>query len=103
MSGTDVSIKELQPYLPKAFVAIEDRRFFSHYGIDPLGLMRAAAANVLRRGVSQGGSRITQQLAKNLFLTQHRTLCRKMQEVVLELWLERSFGKTQLPALYLNR
>src|SRR5258706_311839 len=103
MSGTDVSIKELPPYLPKAFVAIEDRRFFSHYGIDPLGLMRAAAANVLRRGVSQGGSTITQQLAKNLFLTQQRTLWRKMQEVVLALWLERRFSKTEILELYLNR
>src|SRR5213080_4130730 len=103
MSGTDISIKELPPYLPRAFVAIEDRRFFSHFGIDPIGLIRAAAANVLRRGVSQGGSTITQQLAKNLFLTQERTLWRKMQEVVLALWLERRFGKTEILELYLNR
>jgi len=103
MSGTDISIKELPPYLPKAFVAIEDRRFFSHFGIDPIGLIRAAAANVLRRGVSQGGSTITQQLAKNLFLTQERTLWRKMQEVVLALWLERRFSKTEILELYLNR
>src|SRR5262249_14851933 len=66
MSGIDVPIKELPPYLPRAFVAIEDRRFFRHFGVDPIGLARAAAANVLRRGVSQGGSTITQQLAKNL-------------------------------------
>src|SRR5262249_20117653 len=103
MSGTDVSIKELPPYLPRAFVAIEDRRFYSHFGIDPLGLVRAAAANVLHRGVSQGGSTITQQLAKNLFLTQERTLWRKMQELVLALWLERKFSKTQILELYLNR
>jgi len=103
MSGTDVPIKDLPPYLPKAFVAIEDRRFFSHSGIDPIGLVRAAAANVLRRGVSQGGSTITQQLAKNLFLTQERTLWRKMQELVLALWLERRFSKTQILELYLNR
>jgi penicillin-binding protein 1A len=103
MSGTDVSIKELPPYLPKAFVAIEDRRFFSHSGVDPIGLIRAAAANVLRRGVSQGGSTITQQLAKNLFLTQERTLWRKMQELVLALWLERKFSKTEILELYLNR
>ncbi|TMJ99302.1 MAG: penicillin-binding protein [Alphaproteobacteria bacterium] len=103
MSGTDISIKELPPYLPRAFVAIEDRRFFSHFGIDPIGLIRAAAANVLRRGVSQGGSTITQQLAKNLFLTQERTLWRKMQEVVLALWLERRFSKTEILELYLNR
>src|SRR5438874_7565987 len=103
MSATDISIKELPPYLPKAFVAIEDRRFFSHFGIDPIGLIRAAAANVLRRGVSQGGSTITQQLAKNLFLTQQRTLWRKMQEVVLAVWLEHKLSKTEILALYLNR
>src|SRR5215472_6176281 len=89
MSGTDVPIKELPPYLPRAVIAIEDRRFYSHYGVDPVGLVRAAVANVLHRGVSQGGSTITQQLAKNLFLTQERTLWRKMQEAVLALWLER--------------
>src|SRR5215468_1356513 len=103
MSGTDVPIKELPPYLPRAFVAIEDRRFFSHFGVDPIGLVRAVAANVLHRGVSQGGSTITQQLAKNLFLTQERTLWRKMQELVLALWLERRFSKTQILELYLNR
>src|SRR5262249_1626505 len=103
MSGTDVSIKELPTYLPRAFVAIEDRRFFSHYGVDPIGLLRAAAANVLHRGVSQGGPTLTQQLAKNLFLTQQRTLWRKMQEAVLALWLERKFSKTEILELYLNR
>jgi penicillin-binding protein 1A len=103
MSGRDVSIKELPTYLPRAFVAIEDRRFFSHYGVDPIGLVRAAAANVLHRGVSQGGSTLTQQLAKNLFLTQQRTLWRKMQEAVLALWLEHKFSKTEILELYLNR
>src|SRR5262249_42182390 len=68
-----------------------------------IGLLRAIAANVLRRGVSQGGSTITQQLAKNLFLTQERTLWRKMQELVLALWLERKFSKMQILELYLNR
>src|SRR5229473_828268 len=103
MSGTDVAIKELPPYLPRAFVAIEDRRFYSHFGVDPIGLARALAANVLHRGVSQGGSTLTQQLAKNLFLTQERTLWRKMQELVLALWLERKFSKTEILELYLNR
>jgi penicillin-binding protein 1A len=103
MSGTDVPIKELPPYLPKAFVAIEDRRFYSHFGVDPIGLVRAAAANVLRRGVAQGGSTISQQLAKNLFLTPNRTLWRKMQELVLALWLEHKFSKAQILELYLNR
>jgi penicillin-binding protein 1A len=103
MSGTDVPIKELPPYLPRAFIAIEDRRFYSHIGVDPIGLFRAAFANVLRRGVSQGGSTITQQLAKNLFLTQNRTLWRKMQELVLALWLEHKFSKAEILELYLNR
>ncbi|TMJ32453.1 MAG: penicillin-binding protein [Alphaproteobacteria bacterium] len=103
MSGTDVSIKQLPPYVPKAFVAIEDRRFFNHFGVDPVGLGRAMLANVLRRHVSQGGSTITQQLAKNLFLTQERTLWRKMQEVVLALWLERKLSKSEILELYLNR
>jgi penicillin-binding protein 1A len=103
MSGTDVPIKELPPYLPKAFVAIEDRRFYSHFGVDPIGLSRAVVANVLHRGVSQGGSTLSQQLAKNLFLTQERTLWRKMQELVLALWLERKFSKAQILELYLNR
>src|SRR6202035_370123 len=89
MAGANVSLKDLPPYLPKAFIAIEDRRFYSHYGVDPLGILRAAIANVLHRGVSQGGSTLTQQLAKNLFLTQERTLQRKLQEVELAFWLER--------------
>jgi penicillin-binding protein 1A len=103
MHGATVTLKELPPYLPRAFVAIEDRRFYSHFGIDPIGLMRAAAANLMRRGVAQGGSTITQQLAKNLFLTQERTFWRKLQEVVLALWLERKFTKTEILELYLNR
>ena len=80
MAGSNVALKDLPPYLPKAFIAIEDRRFYSHYGVDPVGIARAAVANVLHRGVSQGGSTLTQQLAKNLFLTQERTFsasCRK--------------------------
>ena len=74
MGGAAVPLRELPAYVPKAFIAIEDRRFYSHYGVDPFGIMRAVVADVLRRGVSQGGSTITQQLAKNLFLTQERTI-----------------------------
>jgi penicillin-binding protein 1A len=103
MHGASLTLKEMPPYLPKAFLAIEDRRFFFHYGVDPIGLVRAAAANLSRRGVSQGGSTITQQLAKNLFLTQERTFTRKLQELVLALWLERKLGKTEILELYLNR
>src|SRR5262245_17349823 len=103
MHGANVTLKELPPYLPRAFIAIEDRRFYSHYGIDPVALVRAVVANVLRRSVAQGGSTITQQLAKNLFLTQERTLWRKLQEAVLAIWLERKFSKTEILELYLNR
>src|SRR5262245_13713786 len=103
MGGAAIALKDMPPFLPKAFLAIEDRRFYSHYGIDPLGLVRAVVANVLRRGVAQGGSTITQQLAKNLFLTQERTMSRKLQEVVLALWLEHKFSKPQILELYLNR
>ena len=73
MGGAAVPLRELPAHVPKAFLAIEDRRFYSHYGIDPIGLTRALVANAMRRGVAQGGSTITQQLAKNLFLTQERT------------------------------
>jgi penicillin-binding protein 1A len=103
MAGANVALKDLPPYLPKAFIAIEDRRFYSHYGVDPLGIARAAVANILHRGVSQGGSTLTQQLAKNLFLTQERTLQRKLQEVELAFWLERKHSKAEILELYLNR
>ncbi len=98
-----VVLKELPRHVPQAFIAIEDRRFYSHYGVDPIGVARALAANAMRRGVAQGGSTLTQQLAKNLFLTQERTLTRKVQEVALALWLERKFSKTEIIELYLNR
>src|SRR5581483_10821619 len=103
MAGANVSLKDLPPYLPNAFIAIEDRRFYSHYGVDPYGILRAAVANLLHRGVSQGGSTLTQQLAKNLFLTQERTFARKLQEVELALWLERKYSKAEILELYLNR
>jgi penicillin-binding protein 1A len=103
MAGANVALKDLPPYLPKAFIAIEDRRFYSHYGVDPIGIARAAVANILHRGVSQGGSTLSQQLAKNLFLTQERTLQRKLQEVELALWLERKHSKSEILELYLNR
>src|SRR5215212_3468414 len=101
--GANVSLKDVPPYLPKAFIAIEDRRFYSHWGVDPWGIARAAIANLLHRGVSQGGSTLTQQLAKNLFLTQERTLQRKLQELELALWLERKHSKAAILELYLNR
>lgn len=101
--GREVSIAELPPYLPKAFVAIEDRRFYSHFGIDPIGIARAMVRNIIHSGGLQGGSTLTQQLAKNLFLTQERTASRKIQEAILAIWLERNYTKDQILELYLNR
>src|SRR5690349_6611001 len=103
LAGEPIPLKEMPGYVPKAFVAIEDRRFYQHYGVDPYGIGRAAFANILHRGVAQGGSTITQQLAKNLFLTQERTFKRKLQEALLALWLERKFSKAQILELYINR
>jgi len=101
--GPAVRLIDLPPYLPKAFVAIEDRRFYDHVGIDPLGVSRALMRDLVGRSGIEGGSTLTQQLAKNLFLTQERTLSRKIQEAILALWLERRYSKDQILELYLNR
>lgn len=101
--GANVPFGEVPKYLPMAFVAIEDRRFYSHYGVDPVGLARALARNVSSGRRAEGGSTLTQQLAKNLFLTQERTLSRKIQEALLSLWLERNYSKNQILELYMNR
>jgi penicillin-binding protein 1A len=101
--GAAVRLGDLPPYLPKAFVAIEDRRFYYHFGVDPLGILRAMVRDVGGGGSVQGGSTLTQQLAKNLFLTQERTMGRKFQEAILALWLERKYSKDQILELYLNR
>jgi penicillin-binding protein 1A len=103
MGGAALPLRDMPAHLPNAFIAIEDRRFRFHHGIDPVGLFRAVLANALHRGISQGGSTITQQLAKNLFLTHDRNLMRKLQEVVLALWLEHKFAKNEILELYLNR
>ncbi|PBB88276.1 MULTISPECIES: transglycosylase domain-containing protein [unclassified Mesorhizobium] len=104
MSGGEaVGLNEMSPYIPEAVVAIEDRRFYSHFGIDPIGLSRAMVTNVLGGHFAQGGSTLTQQLAKNLFLTPDRTLERKVQEVLLALWLEHKHSKDQILEMYLNR
>ncbi|MGA8394445.1 MAG: PBP1A family penicillin-binding protein [Pseudolabrys sp.] len=103
LAGAPLPLREMPSYVPKAFIAIEDRRFHEHYGVDPFGIGRAFVANVLHRSVAQGGSTITQQLAKNLFLTQERTINRKLQEALLALWLERKFSKTQILEMYVNR
>ncbi|WP_439572899.1 transglycosylase domain-containing protein [Phreatobacter sp.] len=101
--GAAVPVRSLPRHVPDALIAIEDRRFRSHFGIDPIGLMRAAVTNFTNRGVHQGGSTLTQQLAKNLFLTPDRTMGRKIQEAVLALWLESNYSKDQILELYLNR
>jgi penicillin-binding protein 1A len=101
--GQNVSIRDLPPYLPQAFVAIEDRRFYSHFGVDPMGIARALVTNVSSGQTMQGGSTLTQQLAKNLFLTQERTASRKIQEAILSLWLEAKYSKDEILELYMNR
>lgn len=86
-----------------AVVATEDRRFNEHWGLDPIGLLRASFANLREGRFAQGGSTLTQQLAKNLFLTPERTMARKLEELVLALWLEFRLSKTEILELYLNR
>ena len=101
--GGAVDLKNLPKALPQAIMATEDRRFYDHFGLDLIGLARAFWVNLKAGRVVQGGSTITQQVAKNLFLTPDRTLKRKVQEVMMALWLERKFTKDQIFTLYLNR
>jgi penicillin-binding protein 1A len=101
--GQPLTLKEMSPWLPKAVIATEDRRFYSHFGIDPVGLMRAAFTDLRTGHLVQGGSTITQQLAKTVFLTPERNLSRKIREALLALWLERHFTKNQILEIYLNR
>jgi penicillin-binding protein 1A len=101
--GVLVEVGKLPPYVPNAFIAIEDRRFREHIGLDPIGLVRAAYENMLQGHVVQGGSTLTQQLAKNLFLQPRRTFDRKLQEAMLALYLEYRYSKDQILTLYLNR
>jgi penicillin-binding protein 1A len=101
--GKPVTLEQLPPYLPKALLATEDRRFYDHFGLDPYGLLRAVYVNIRAGHLVQGGSTITQQLAKNVFLTPDRTIRRKGQEALLALWLEHKLTKGQILALYLNR
>ena len=98
-----VPIERIPVHLVDAVLATEDRRFFSHWGVDPLGLIRAAFANVLHGRVVEGGSTLTQQLAKNLYLGSERTLSRKFTELALALWLELRLSKREILEAYLNR
>jgi penicillin-binding protein 1A len=97
------SIDTLPQHLLDAVVATEDRRFYDHWGVDPVGLARASLVNLRAGRFVQGGSTLTQQLAKNLFLTSDRTLGRKLEELVLSLWLEMRLSKRDILEIYLNR
>ena len=98
-----VQLDEVSPWLVKAVLATEDSRFYDHFGVDPIGLARAFLDNLRAGGVVAGGSTITQQLAKNLYLTPERSLKRKLQELTLAIWLEAHLRKDEILILYLNR
>ena len=98
-----IPFDDLPDHFIKAVLATEDRRFFSHFGIDVVGTLRALTVNAKAAGVVQGGSSITQQLAKNLFLTNERTVQRKINEAFLALWLEHHLTKREILGLYLDR
>lgn len=101
--GEYLTYEEIPRDLIKAVIATEDRAFFRHHGLDPWGLLRATFANLRAGRIVQGGSTVTQQLAKNVFLTPERSLKRKAQEAILALWMEREYSKQQIIAVYLNR
>lgn len=103
MGGEAVAIHELPHYVPNAVLAIEDRRFYDHPGFDPIGITRALVNNLAKGRITGGGSTITQQVAKNLFLTPDQNYGRKIQEVLLAVWLENEYTKSQILEIYLNR
>ena len=98
-----VPISEVPKNLQNAFVATEDSRFYSHHGIDPIGILRAIWVNIAHSGVAEGGSTITQQLARNAFLTQDRTLKRKVSEALLALKIEQHYTKQEILEMYMNQ
>ncbi len=101
--GESLTLDQMPKYLPQAVLATEDRRFYSHFGVDPIGLARAMVVNFRAHRFVQGGSTISQQLAKNLFLSPDKNAKRKIQEMLLAVWLEHKFTKDQILTLYLNR
>ena len=103
MWGELVPVQEMAPALPQAVLAIEDRRFYTHGGIDAFGVIRAAWQNAVEGRVVAGGSTISQQVAKLVFLSPERTVRRKIQEAMLAFWLEREFTKEEILTIYLNR
>lgn len=98
-----VPLSRISPYVQEAIIANEDSRFYSHIGIDPIGMLRALWVDIKNRQIVEGGSTITQQLAKNMFLTQQRTLPRKLKEALLALVIERKFSKQEILQAYLNQ
>jgi 1A family penicillin-binding protein len=98
----EIPLEQMTEELILAFIAVEDHRFYSHYGIDPQGLLRAVVRNISERRYAEGGSTITQQLAKNLFLTHEKTMTRKAQEMLLTIQLERRYTKDEILEKYLN-
>ncbi len=98
-----VYLNELPAYVPAAVVDVEDRRFYAHFGFDIISFSRAMLVNVIKRRYAQGASTITQQVAKNLFLTSQKSITRKVQELLIAFWLEHKFTKEQILTLYLNR
>ena len=103
MVGEPLRLPDMPRYLPAAAVAVEDRRFWSHGAIDIIGIARAVWVNIRAGHLVQGGSTIEQQVAKNLFLSNERTMRRKVQELMLTLWLEHSFSKAEILEIWLNR
>jgi penicillin-binding protein 1A len=103
IKGKNLDVADLPPHMIYALLSIEDRRFYSHFGIDPLGMIRATVVNIFSGRLAQGGSTITQQLAKNLFLSHERTFKRKIQEAMLAVWLEYELSKDEILSAYLNR
>ena len=101
--GTPVSVETLPPYVWQAIVAIEDKRFFEHGPIDFRGITRAVFSNLIHGRFAAGGSSITQQTAKNIFLSREKKISRKVQELILSYWLENRFNKNQILDLYMNR
>jgi penicillin-binding protein 1A len=101
--GEPLRLSDLPAFLPEAAVSVEDRRFWHHHGLDLIGIGRAMMVNIAAGRVVQGGSTITQQVAKNLFLTNARTFRRKVQELLLTLWLEHTFTKKEILEIWLNR
>ena len=101
--GEVLRLADLPPYLPQAFLAAEDRRFYSHFGVDPIGIARAARVDLKAKRIVEGGSTITQQIARSLFLTPDQTFRRKLQEAVLAVRIEQRMRKDEILKLYLNR